>query len=424
MSLKAKIEAIIYAAEEPVTLAQLITLLGPDLEQALAEQDAAAAQPELPIAEEAAAPAAGEAAIETFPEAVEAVAPQDAESVSIAPAAAEESEAPQAQEEGKAEVAAEIASVTPAEPAASESEPLLVDEKKLAQQRERRLRDFLKAEIAALMENYEDRGVYITEVASGFRMSTRPEYHDLIRDFAKSLKPALKLSLPALETLAVIAYKQPVTAAEVSEIRGVDSAGVLGGLMTRKLITTAGRKQVIGRPILYKTTKEFLLRFGLKDTSELPSIEEFEKMAGELAEQEDLPMDTNPNPEGTPNPDVEPQGAGEETPETPAPEPQADGSGESVEGSEVSEISETAESQEAPGSEAAMEETVAEETAEDPKSPESSEAESKEASEGAISAEIEEAQEAAVAEEAPASAAEPEDVEAEEKASAAGIETA
>jgi segregation and condensation protein B len=97
----------------------------------------------------------------------------------------------------------------------------------------------------------------------------------------------MKLSLQALETLAVIAYKQPVTAPEVSEIRGVDSGGVLGSLVSRKLITTAGRKQVIGRPILYKTTKEFLLRFGLKDLNELPSIEEFEKMAGELAETED-----------------------------------------------------------------------------------------------------------------------------------------
>jgi segregation and condensation protein B len=109
-------------------------------------------------------------------------------------------------------------------------------------------------------------------------------------------KPPLKLSLQALETLAVIAYKQPVTAPEISEIRGVDSAGVLGSLMTRKLITTAGRKQVIGRPILYKTTKDFLVRFGLKDINELPSIEEFEKMAGELNEaiQGEMPMAEHP----------------------------------------------------------------------------------------------------------------------------------
>jgi segregation and condensation protein B len=94
----------------------------------------------------------------------------------------------------------------------------------------------------------------------------------------------MKLSLQALETLAVVAYKQPVTGPEISEIRGVESAGVLGSLLSRKLITTAGRKQVIGRPILYKTTKDFLLRFGLKDLNELPSIEEFEKMAGDLAD--------------------------------------------------------------------------------------------------------------------------------------------
>ena len=118
-------------------------------------------------------------------------------------------------------------------------------------------------------------------------MATKPECHDAVRIFVKSLKPALKLSLPALETLAVIAYKQPVTAPEVNEIRGVESSGVFGSLLARKLIATAGRKQVIGRPILYKTTKEFLLRFGLKDVTELPSMEEFEKMAAiELDEPE------------------------------------------------------------------------------------------------------------------------------------------
>ena len=100
-----------------------------------------------------------------------------------------------------------------------------------------------------------DRGMEIREIAGGYRMATKPEYHDAVRGFVKSLKPPMKLSLQALETLAVIAYKQPVTAPEVSEIRGVDSGGVLGSLVSRKLITTAGRKQVIGRPILYKTTQ-------------------------------------------------------------------------------------------------------------------------------------------------------------------------
>jgi segregation and condensation protein B len=132
----------------------------------------------------------------------------------------------------------------------------------------------------------DGRGVEIREIAGGYRMATKPQCHDAVRLFVKSLKPPLKLSLPALETLAVIAYKQPVTAPEVNEIRGVESAGVLGSLLARKLIATAGRKQVIGRPILYKTTREFLLRFGLNDVSELPSMEEFEKMAATELEME------------------------------------------------------------------------------------------------------------------------------------------
>src|SRR5580700_1861244 len=137
-----------------------------------------------------------------------------------------------------------------------------------------------------------DHGIEIRQVAGGYRMSTKPEQHEVVRAFAKSLKPPIRLSLPALETLAVIAYKQPVTVPEISDIRGVDSGGVISTLLDRKLITTAGRKQVIGRPILYKTTKEFLMRFGLKDVSELPSMEEFEKLVaesfqGELISAED-----------------------------------------------------------------------------------------------------------------------------------------
>ena len=162
------------------------------------------------------------------------------------------------------------------------------DEKKAARLRDRRVRQFLQQVLNELIADYSnsERGMEIREIAGGYRMATKPEYHDAVRGFVKSLKPPMKLSLQALETLAVIAYKQPVTAPEVSEIRGVDSGGVLGGLVSRKLITTAGRKPVIGRPILYKTTKEFLLRFGLKDVNDLPSMEEFEKMAGELAESE------------------------------------------------------------------------------------------------------------------------------------------
>ena len=137
----------------------------------------------------------------------------------------------------------------------------------------------------------DEHGIEIREVAGGYRMSTKPEQHDLVRSFAKSLKPPIRLSLPALETLAVIAYKQPVTIPEISEIRGVDSSGVIATLLDRKLITTAGRKPVIGRPILYMTTKEFLLRFGLKDVSELPSMEEFEKLVAESFESDLLPVE-------------------------------------------------------------------------------------------------------------------------------------
>ena len=136
-----------------------------------------------------------------------------------------------------------------------------------------------------------DHGIEVRQVAGGYRMSTKPEQHEMVRSFAKSLKPPIRLSLPALETLAVIAYKQPATVPEISEIRGVDSGGVIATLLDRKLITTAGRKQVIGRPILYKTTKEFLMRFGLKDVNELPSMEEFEKLVAESFQSELIPTE-------------------------------------------------------------------------------------------------------------------------------------
>ncbi|HTW31293.1 MAG TPA: SMC-Scp complex subunit ScpB [Candidatus Sulfotelmatobacter sp.] len=168
----------------------------------------------------------------------------------------------------------------------------------------------VRACIEELVADYAapGRGIEIRQVAGGFRMSTKPEQHEVVRAFAKSLKPPIRLSLPALETLAVIAYKQPVTVPEISDIRGVDSGGVIGTLLDRKLITTAGRKQVIGRPILYKTTKEFLLRFGLKDVNELPSMEEFEKLVAESFQSELIPAEssldkpiTEPEPEPVAN---------------------------------------------------------------------------------------------------------------------------
>jgi segregation and condensation protein B len=145
--------------------------------------------------------------------------------------------------------------------------------------------EWSKEEVEALLAELvtdcqrADRGIEVRAVAGGYRMSTKAEHHDAVRRFVKTLKPPLKLSLPALETLAVIAYKQPVTVPEIQEIRGVSAAGVIKTLLDRKLVTTAGRKQVIGRPVLYKTTREFLVQFGLNDLSELPSLKEFEELS-------------------------------------------------------------------------------------------------------------------------------------------------
>ena len=124
-----------------------------------------------------------------------------------------------------------------------------------------------------------DRGVEIRRIAGGYRMSTKPEHHERVRKFVRSQKPPLRFSLPALETLAVVAYKQPVTLPEIKAIRGVDAAGAVHTLLEKGLLVTAGRKQVIGRPILYRTSKEFLLRFGLRDLNELPTLEEFQELA-------------------------------------------------------------------------------------------------------------------------------------------------
>jgi segregation and condensation protein B len=149
--------------------------------------------------------------------------------------------------------------------------------------------------IAALLErlisefSLPRHGLTVREVAGGFKMSTKPEHHDAIRSFVKKLQPSLKLSMAALETLAVIAYKQPVTSPEVMEIRGVQGAGVLKTLLDRKLITTAGRKNVVGRPILYKTTKDFMVQFGLKDMSELPTLKEFEELRRMAIGDEEAP---------------------------------------------------------------------------------------------------------------------------------------
>jgi segregation and condensation protein B len=394
MSLKAKIEAVIYASEEPVTLVQLAGLLGQEAQaeldrldsaqQRLALEGESADAEEEPGSEEGAAvtEAGMETSAERTPEApatetgaVDSAArepeptaaepasePEPMEESPIAerpgpgldpdgvyPAESDGAESGVAEGDGAAGVGAGAGVDTSAgvgagatQDSAAQAKAGKADEKA----RERRLREYFRSLLDELIADYATsaRGLEIREVAGGYRLGTKPEYHDAVRGFVKSLKPPLKLSLQALETLAVVAYKQPVTAPEISEIRGVDSGGVLGSLMARKLVTTAGRKPVIGRPILYKTTRDFLLRFGLKDIQELPSIEEFEKMAGELADvepvQEEIPMPEGRDEADTDETDTEQAGPEHEAPESKetlaetlepereSVEPQADGDSE------------------------------------------------------------------------------------------------
>jgi segregation and condensation protein B len=277
MSLKAKIEAIIYAAEDPITVEQISTLVKDlviaEQAQALAvsqqpEQTSDYVQPEL----------ATEAAAENVaPE----TSPQAAPHESATEAPVEPPIADSAATETLENPAEASASIEATDDKASKKKP----KKELSE--DAKIRAYVRGIIEQLIADYDssDRGMEIRAIAGGYRMTTRPEHHDVVRAFAKSLKTPVRLSLAALETLAVIAYKQPVTVPEISEIRGVEAGGVIGTLLERKLITTAGRKQVVGRPILYKTSKDFLMRFGLNDISELPSMEEFEKLA---ADQGDL----------------------------------------------------------------------------------------------------------------------------------------
>jgi len=320
MSLKAKLEAVIYAAEEPVTLSQLAILFAGEALEWKADQEAEAAKQASEDAAQASDPQPLLAegleylGLEQTP-AFYAVVPHEAtpndmerldagEEPAVVPFAEPASTPAEGDSSGPDSAAlpgldsealpSPNAEALPAEsPADAEGEA-----KRAARQRDREVKAILRQLIDELIAAYasDDRGVEIREIAGGYRVATKPECHDAVRMFIKSLKPAMKLSLPALETLAVIAYKQPVTAPEVNEIRGVDSSGVFGSLLARKLITSAGRKQVIGRPILYKTTKEFLLRFGLKDVAELPSMEEFEKMAAiELDEAGDDEQGAEPD---------------------------------------------------------------------------------------------------------------------------------
>ncbi len=300
MSLKAKLEAVIYAAEEPVTLAQLAVLFAADAMEWKSEQETAPAFAS-PQTQEAAEIQSALVQEFVYPEAdlvqdpnEDAPAPEPEAAVAAEPVAETVSNS-----DSKPESAADREN-PPSDEASVDAE---LEARRLARQRDHEARAVIQQLIDELIDDYvsDDRGIEIRQIAGGFRMATKPECHDAVRSFVKSLKPPLKLSLPALETLAVVAYKQPVTAPEVNEIRGVDSSGVFGSLLARKLVTTAGRKQVIGRPILYKTTREFLLRFGLKDLSELPSMEEFEKMAAIELDEPELASDGKSDPLATSN---------------------------------------------------------------------------------------------------------------------------
>jgi segregation and condensation protein B len=304
MSLKAKLEAVIYAAEEPVTLNQLAVLFADEALEWRAEQQKAAAEAEASKRSSAAEllpmlarnfdylepEQSPEAAVESVESAVPdatIAAPTEAQTVA---GDSSDVDRPPATEDNPLEETPTSESSNASPDASPDENPGLTPEeaqKQATRQRDREVRLVIRELLDELVDDYatDGSGIEIREIAGGYRMATKPEYHDAVRSFVKSLKPAMKLSLPALETLAVIAYKQPVTAPEVNEIRGVESSGVFGSLLARKLIATAGRKPVVGRPILYKTTKEFLLRFGLNDLSELPSMEEFEKMAASEFEE-------------------------------------------------------------------------------------------------------------------------------------------
>ncbi len=164
--------------------------------------------------------------------------------------------------------------------------------------------DKVKRLLDQLVEEYAkpEHGLTIREIAGGYKMATKAEHHESVRAFVKKLTPPMKLSLPALETLAVIAYKQPVTTPEIMDIRGVQGAGVLKTLLDRKLITEAGRKDVVGRPLTYKTTKEFLVQFGLKDLKELPTLKEFEELGRLELVEESQPQTAAENPPASEEP--------------------------------------------------------------------------------------------------------------------------
>ncbi|PYV21076.1 MAG: SMC-Scp complex subunit ScpB, partial [Acidobacteria bacterium] len=164
-------------------------------------------------------------------------------------------------------------------------------------------RERVKAKLEEMVADFEraDHGIQIRQVAGGYKFSSKAEHHEVLRNFVKGLKPPIRLSKQALETLAVIAYLP-----EIQEVRGVDSGGVIHTLMEKKLVVTAGRKSVVGRPILYRTSRDFLVHFGLKDTSELPSLREFEELARQALGSELPLVEQSASSSGGPDSSAEP----------------------------------------------------------------------------------------------------------------------
>ena len=363
MSLKAKVEAIIYAAEEPITIEQISVLLKDIVLADLASAKENAAIGEADSAAEAlAANSEAQSEAETSASEESTLLPElDADSSDLEPGPLMPTEATltdsapannetesiddeafpsdtstasaalSSETQGgvvspvsgsSTECADESEGTLPSEPAPAESASAAAPEATSRKRQPRKteqeiaedktVRTRVRELLVELITDYanEDRGMEIRQVAGGFRMATKPEHHDVVRAFAKSLKPPIRLSLAALETLAVVAYKQPVTGPEITDIRGVESASVLGTLLDRKLITTAGRKQVIGRPMQYKTSKDFLLRFGLNDVNELPSMEEFSQLAADgtieitPSEPQQSPSLFEPEPENPEGPET------------------------------------------------------------------------------------------------------------------------
>ena len=234
------LEAIIYAADEPATLDQIVAAITGERAHSRVETEA---QDSAEVRADSSAEAGTEAPANVEQEV--AGAPSFA-AVAKGGVVPQNESRSQVRAAGRAEVRAEIRSAL----------------------------DKLVASYAA-----DERGIEIRKVAGGWKMYTKAQHHELVRRFIKALRPPLRLTMPALETLSVIAYKQPATLPEINEVRGVNCGGVVKTLLERRLITTAGRKDAVGRPILYRTSKDFLMRFGLADLDELPSLKEFEQLA-------------------------------------------------------------------------------------------------------------------------------------------------